>query len=58
MSPRQMRVTKGERYYNPSIETFIERVRKARAIGCDLSYLGMDSQVYKKYKINASAGNT
>ena len=58
MSPRHMRVTKAESYYNPSIETFIERVRKARAIGCDLSYLGMDSQVYKKYKINASAGNT
>ena len=58
MSPRQMRVTKGERYYNPSIETFIERVRKARALGCNLSYLGMDNQAYKKYKIDASAGNT
>ena len=48
MSPRQMRVTKTERCYNASIETFIERVRKARALGCNLSYLGIDSQMSKK----------
>ena len=52
MSPRQMRVVKGERYYNVSMETFIERVRKARALGCNLSYLGIDSQVFKKMTSN------
>ena len=48
MSPRQMRITKTGRYYNANIETFIERVRKARALGCNLSYLGIDSQMSKK----------
>ena len=48
MSPRQMRIIKGERYYNVSMETFIERVRKARALGCNLSYFGIDSQTSKK----------
>ena len=48
MSPRQMRITKTGRSYNTSIETFIERVRKARALGCNLSYLGIDSQMFKK----------
>lgn len=45
MSPRQTRGVKAERYYNASFENYIERVRKARALGCNLSYLGIDSQV-------------
>ena len=48
MSPRQVRVAKAGNYYNASIETFIERVRKARALGCNLSYLGIDNQFSKK----------
>ena len=48
MSPRQMRIAKVERCYNAGIETFIERVRKARALGCNLSYLGIDSEMSKK----------
>ncbi|MDD5136390.1 MAG: hypothetical protein PHX20_04880 [Candidatus Omnitrophica bacterium] len=52
MSPRHIRVVKGARYYNPSMETFIERVRKARALGCNLSYLGIDSQVSRKMTTN------
>jgi len=48
MSPRQMRVSKGERYHNMSMEIFIERIRKARALGCNLSYLGIDSQSFKR----------
>ena len=52
MSPRQIRVVKGARYYNPSMEIFIERVRKARALGCNLSYLGIDSQISRKMTTN------
>ena len=48
MSPRQMRVAKSGNYHNANIETFIERVRKARALGCNLSYLGIDNQMPKK----------
>ena len=52
MSPRHMRIAKSERYYNAGIETMIERLRKARAIGCNLSYLGVDSQTCKKLSSN------
>ncbi|MFA5144042.1 MAG: hypothetical protein WC522_07780 [Candidatus Omnitrophota bacterium] len=52
MSPRRMRVAKGSRYYNPSMETFIERVRRARALGCNLSYLGIEIQVSRKINTN------
>ncbi len=52
MSPRQMRVAKGARYYNTTMEIFIERIRKARALGCNLSYLGLDNQVSKKSSSN------
>ena len=55
MSPRQMRIAKVGRYYNVNIETFIERVRKARALGCNLSYLGIDSQMSKKISNRMSA---
>ena len=52
MSPRYMRIAKSERYYNTNIETLIERLRKARALGCNLSYLGIDSQTCKKLSSN------
>ena len=54
MSPRQMRITKTGRYYNTSIETFIERVRKARALGCNLSDLGIDGQISRKISSRVS----
>lgn len=59
MSSRQMRITKGERYTNVTMETFIERIRKARAIGCNLSYLGIDNQMSKRSvsnRVNTLAG--
>ena len=52
MNPRQIRIVKGEGYYDVHMETFIERVRKARALGCNLSYLGIDSQTCKKLVFN------
>ena len=55
MSPRHMRITKTRSCNNASIETFIERLRKARALGCNLSYLGIDSQMSKKISNRVSA---
>ena len=49
MSTRQMRTAKTEFYCNPGMETFIERIRKARALGCNLSYLGIDGQMPKRF---------
>ena len=48
MNTREIRIVKGERYYDVNMETFIERVRKARALGCNLSYLGIDNQEDKR----------
>jgi DNA-directed RNA polymerase subunit N (RpoN/RPB10) len=48
MNPRHIRIAKAERYYNVNMETFIERVRKARALGCNLSYLGIDNHVSRR----------
>ncbi len=58
MSSRQMRIAKTGRYYNVNIETFIERVRKARALGCNLSYLGIDSQMCRKISSNRNSSVT
>lgn len=52
MSPRQFKVLKRERYYGAGIDTYIERLRKARALGCNLSYLGIDSQESRKLSLN------
>ena len=38
------------------IETFIERVKKARAVGCNLSYLGIDTENCKKLFSNRISG--
>jgi len=52
MSSRQFKVLKRERYYGADIVTYIERLRKARALGCSLSYLGIDSQGCRKLSLN------
>ena len=55
MSLRQFKVLKRERYYSAGIETYTERLRKARALGCDLSYLGIDSQACRKLSFNRTS---
>ena len=55
MSPMQMRIAKSGNYHNANIETFVERVRKARALGCNLSYLGIDSEMSRKISNRVSA---
>ncbi len=52
MSPRQFKILKRERCYSAGIDTYIERLRKARALGCSLSYLGIDSQECRKLSFN------
>ncbi len=39
---------KREEHYNISIDTFIERLKKIRALNCNLADIGMDSYVWKK----------
>ncbi|MDO8525506.1 MAG: hypothetical protein Q7S07_03355 [Candidatus Omnitrophota bacterium] len=45
MISRQIRLLKTGCYCNP----VIERIRKARALGCSLSYLGINSQMSKRF---------
>jgi len=58
MGLRQFKVLKRERYYSAGIETYTERLRKARALGCDLSYLGLDSQTCRKLSLNRTSSFT
>lgn len=58
MSPRQFKVLRRERYYGAGIETYTERLRKARALGCNPSYLGIDSQECRKLSINRMSSAT
>ena len=48
MNPRCSGENKVEGRKDTAIENFIERIRKARALGCSLSYLGDDSRVCGK----------
>ena len=55
MGLRQFKVLKRERYYSAGIETYTERLRKARALGCNPSYLGIDIQECRKLSINRAS---
>lgn len=48
MGSAYIRYNKREEHYNISIDTFIERLKKIRALNCSLADIGMDSYVWKK----------
>ena len=43
---------KREVYYSANIDTFIERLKKVRALNCDPSDIGMDTYVLKRLSFN------
>ena len=45
-------VKKEEKLYETSIDTFIERLKKARALNCNPSDIGMDEFVFKRTSNN------
>lgn len=50
MKSRHVRSDKRGRLYNVSVNTMIERVRKARALSCNPSDVGMDTYVDWMFK--------
>lgn len=49
MRPRYHRSAKKIKLYNATIDIFIERLRRIRALNSDPSFFGMDSEVLKKF---------
>lgn len=47
-SHRHTKTEKKEEMYDVSINTFIERLKKARALNCNPSYIGIDSYLYRQ----------
>lgn len=52
MSTRYRKMTKKVRLYNASMDVFIERLRKVRALNSDPTIFGMDSDVAKKFSFH------
>ena len=52
MVPRYRRASKKVKLYNASMDVFIERLRKVRALNSDPSFFGMDSDALKKFSFH------
>jgi|GEM_PF-3405440 len=52
MSPRYRRSIKKVRLYNDSVDCFIERMRKVRALNGDPALCGMDGSMVKKFSFH------
>jgi len=52
MRSRYARTSKKEPTYTASIDTFIERLKKIRALNCNPSDVGMDNYVLKRMCFN------
>ena len=59
MNSNRTRNEKSERIDEVGIDVFIERLKKARALCCDPSYLGIDKYLHRRnWHSCASSGNT
>ena len=47
MITRNTRFTKRPMMHNADINTSLERLKKARAVGCNPSYIGIDNYICK-----------
>ena len=52
MSYKRIRTEKKEEAVNAGMDTFIERLRKARALNNDSALFGIDSDVVKKFSFH------
>ena len=48
MLSRNARLVRRPEIYNADISTSLERLKKARAVGCNPSYIGIDNYICKK----------
>jgi hypothetical protein len=54
MSPRYRKSVKKIRLYNASVDIFIERLRKVRALNGDPALFGMGGDALKKFSFHRS----
>ena len=52
MSPRYRKSVKKVKLYNASMDVFIERLRKVRALNGDPALFGMDGDALKKFSFH------
>ena len=52
MNPRYRRSIKKVKLYNASMDCFVERLRKVRALNSDPTFYGMDGDVLKKFSFH------
>ena len=48
MVARNAKLVRRPEMYNADISTSLERLKKARAVGCSPSYIGIDNYICKK----------
>ena len=54
MSPRYRKSVKKVKLYNASMDVFVERLRKVRALNGDPASFGMDGDAFKKFSFHRS----
>ena len=52
MSPRYRKSVKKVKLYNSSMDTFVERMRRVRALNSDPAFFGIDSDAAKKFSFH------
>lgn len=52
MSPRYRKSAKKVKLYNASMDVFIERLRRVRALNGDPALFGMDGEALKKFSFH------
>lgn len=52
MNARYRKVAKKVKLYNASMDVFIERLRKVRALNSDPSFFGIDNDAAKKFSFH------
>jgi hypothetical protein len=52
MGHRYRKYSRKVKLYNANMDTFIERLRRVRALNSDPSFFGMDSDAVKKFSFH------
>jgi len=58
MGSRYMKPNRKEKLYDVGMDTFIERLKKVRALSCSPSDIGIDNYLWKRLSLNRSNTGT
>lgn len=54
MSSRPIRSSRKEKFYSVNVDSFIERLKKIRALNCSPSDVGIDNYLWKRISGSSS----